>query len=98
MPDTMSEAVLPEVSVHTPVADWLVPWVDTVWVTLAATTPTRSVQLHLTVTSVLFQPYPLAAGSWLTKVMIGSVVSCTVTLKLPVAVLPCASVAEQSTV
>ena len=48
-------------------------------------------------TSVVFQPFAFGAGVCVAT-MTGGVVSCTITVKLPVAILPVASVAVQFTV
>ena len=64
IPDWVSEAVLPALSSHVPVAVRLAPSVFTVWLTVAATTPERLyVQFQLTVTFVLFHPLAWPLGS-----------------------------------
>src|SRR5687768_18496409 len=99
IPLTVLLAVLPDVSSQVPVADCPAASALTVWLTEADSTPTRSVQLQVIVTSELFQPKELAAGRRLTRVIVGSVVSTTCTTKVvEVAALPAASLALQVTV
>jgi hypothetical protein len=67
---------LPALSVHVPVADWFEPSVETVWLVVPLAAPeSASEQLQLTVTSVLFQPLPFAAGVRLVKAIVGAVAS-----------------------
>jgi hypothetical protein len=64
MPFRVLEAVFPATSVQVPVTDWFAPSVVTDWVTGdVVPDPPVSVQVQLTVTFVLFQPAPLAAGA-----------------------------------
>ena len=52
------------------------PSVEIVCEFVGATTPDRpSEQDHVSVTSVLFQPLPLASGLWLTNLIPGFVLS-----------------------
>src|SRR5450830_1876305 len=77
MPPWVSLAVLPARAAHVPEAGRSAPSVVTVWLTVGSTTPEppRSVQLHVTVTSVLFHPAPLADGVALSKAIPGAVLS-----------------------
>jgi hypothetical protein len=64
MPDTVALALLPALSVAVPVTDWFAPSIDSVVGALQLATPeSASVHVKLTVTSVLFQPAALPAGS-----------------------------------
>src|SRR2546428_318521 len=56
-----------------------------------------SVQVKVTVTAALYQPFVFGARSGVAEIR-GGVVSTTVTVKLAVPVLPCASLAVQVTV
>ena len=58
---------------------------------------TVSLAVKVTMTSELFQPFALGAGVWL-DVIVGGVVSFTVTLKEALALLPASSAAVQFTV
>src|SRR5437763_227480 len=70
-----SVAVLPALSVAVPVTGWSVPWVVTVWAAVHPAMPDRaSAQVKVTLTSVLFQPWVLAAGAWV-WLMVGAVMS-----------------------
>ena len=76
IPLCVSVAVLPAWSSQVPVADWFKPSVEIVSSTVDVTTPEPlSLHDHVTVTSLLFQPFPFAAGLLLKNVMRGSVVS-----------------------
>src|SRR5437660_1199238 len=76
---TVSLTVLPKLSVQLPVADWPVPSELTVLVSPGSIAP---VQVHVTTTSVLFQPAGLA-GVRLANVITGKS-SWRITTSLPV--------------
>src|SRR5262249_7975331 len=70
-----SVARLPALSNVMPVTGWSLPSVVTSWSVVQLATPDRlSAQRKCTVTLVLFQPLPLAAGDWVWP-MVGEVVS-----------------------
>src|SRR5688572_10840402 len=99
IPLTVLLAVLPDVSSQVPVADCPAASALTVWLTEADSTPTRSVQLQVIVTSELFQPDRLAAGKRLARAIVGLVVSTTWTTKVvETAALPASSLASQVTI
>src|SRR5450830_314937 len=94
MPPWVSLAVLPARSAHVPIADWSAPSAVRVWLTVGSTTPEPpgSVQLHVRVTLVLFQPWVLA-GVALAKAMTGGVLSMLMPPTVVVLVLSALSVA-----
>src|SRR2546428_2284154 len=98
MPLTVALAVFPTLSVAVPGTDCPVPSPLSVTggVQLAMPDPT-SAHVKVTTTSVLFHPAPFAAGVR-PAVIVGLVVSTTVTLKPADAVLFAASVAVHVTV
>src|SRR5947209_1796326 len=80
----VSVAVFPAVSLAVPVMGWLAPSVATVCGAvhppLAGMPERLSAQLKVTVTSVLFQPFPLAAGSCVWPIVGASLSICSVML------------------
>ena len=85
-------AVLPALSVQVPIADWLGPSDESVWLAFAANTPDRlSAQLQFSATSELFHPLAFAAVR-LTKVMIGTPRSILMPPAVAEEVLPALSV------
>src|SRR5206468_10398781 len=76
IPPSEADAVLPALSWHVPWAVCPAASADFVSLTGEAMTPDRvSLQVHFTVTSVLFQPFALTAGRRESSVIVGSAVS-----------------------
>ena len=94
----VAEAELPARSVTVPVTDWLAPLAVRVVDTGQGTArpDSASEQVKLTVTLVLFQPLPLAAGLW-DAVILGAVLSMLMPPTVAEAVLPALSVAVRVT-
>lgn len=93
IPPTVVEPELPAWSEQEPAADWLAPSVVTITsaeVVPAAGPESASLQLKLTVTSVLFQPKPFAAGDGV-PVTVGGVLSILMSVIVAVAELPALS-------
>ena len=91
-------ALLPTLSVQVPVAACAAPSAEMVTAGLTEATPEPvSVQLNVTVTEALYQPFALGDRSGV-AVIAGAVVSTTVTVNVLVDEFPCASVALQVTV
>src|SRR3954467_1450164 len=95
-----SVAVLPAVSTAVPVTVWLAPSPVTVWGAVQLAMPDKldwSSQLKVTVTSVLFQPLPLAAGSWVWPI-VGGVLSILTWISLWASLLPALSTLQNARV
>src|SRR5688500_11475696 len=89
---TVAEAPLPAASVALPVADWPAPSPLSACGAVHDATPERaSVQVKLTVTVPLFQPFALAAGNGL-PVMPGAVRSILTVPEADALALPATSV------
>src|SRR5437660_173540 len=84
-------AVLPALSVTVPVTLWPAPSPSVVGAGQEATPESASLQVKLTVTSVLFQPLALGAGLG-EALMLGAVLSMLMPLTAAAAVFPALSV------
>ncbi len=92
IPPTVVLALLSALSTAVPVTDWLAPSPLSVVELVQLLMPdVASAQVKLTVTSLLFQPLPFAAGERL-PVMVGAVLS-SLTVTEPVPLLPTRSAA-----
>ena len=93
IPVTAAFAELPARSVQVPFADWLAPSLDRIvgeGGLPAANPDSESLQVKLTVTSLLFQPLAFAAGEG-DPLMLGSVLSIFTAGEVKVAVFPAKS-------
>src|SRR5712691_2737017 len=91
MPLTVALALLPATSVAVPLTDWPAPSMRTAAGSGQLATPDRlSLQVKLTVTSVLFQPFAFGAGLR-AAVIVGGVLSILTAGEVKVALFPARS-------